>query len=282
VIVPVRVPEAAEAERVAAEAFEAGALGLEEREDGEGITLLLYAARDRAGALLETLAASCGEVARVGEAEAVSDVDWSEAWKEGLEPVVVAAELVVRPPFRPPVPGHPVEVVIEPGQAFGTGGHASTRLALEWIAARARELAGASVLDVGCGSGVLALAALRLGARSAVAFDLDPLAAPAARENARCNGLQERLALFTGPLEALAGPPFDWVLANMLSREFLPLAGALAERTALGGAAVFSGLLEEERSRVTDALAAAGLRVEDARRHRDGNGDVWLSLLTRR
>ena len=221
-------------------------------------------------------------VVALGAAEPVSTRDWSEAWKEGLEPVVVSPRLVVRPSFCEPVVGSTAEVVIDPGQAFGTGGHASTRLALEWVDALAPTLPGARVLDAGCGSGVLALAALRLGAECALGFDLDPLAAAAARENARVNGLGGKLTLFTGPLDALEAPPFDLVLANMLSREFLPLAGALAERTRRGGAIVFSGLLASEREPVTRALAAAGLDTVDERSERDANDDEWLALLTRR
>lgn len=221
-------------------------------------------------------------VGALGTAEPVPARDWSEAWKEGLEPVIVSERLVVRPSFLEPVAGCAAEVVIDPGQAFGTGGHASTRLALEWVDALAPTLPGARVLDAGCGSGVLALAALRLGAEWALGFDLDPLAAAAARENARINGLDRRLTLFTGPLDALAAPPFDLVLANMLSREFLPLVGGLAARARGGGAVVFSGLLAVEREPVTRALAAAGLHTVDVRSERDANDDEWLALLTRR
>lgn len=274
--------DAAQAERVAAEAFEAGALGLEERAEEGGVMLLLYTPQDREPGLRAALETTCGDIVELGAVERVARTDWSEAWKDGLEAVVVSPRLVVRPPFRAPVPGSAAEVVIEPGQAFGTGGHASTRLALEWVDALAPSLVGARALDVGCGSGVLALAALRLGAESALCLDLDPLATAAALENARANGLTGRLQVFTGPLEALSAAPFDLVLANMLSREFLPLAAGLAERTAPGGAAVFSGLLADERPKVASALAAAGLRILDERSQRDANGDLWLGLLTRR
>ena len=277
-----RVADSALAERVAAEAFEAGALGLEEREEGDGITLRLYTVQERVADLRRALVAACGAAVTFAAAEPVSPVDWSQAWKEGLEPVVVSPRLVVRPSFCEPVAGSAAEVVIDPGQAFGTGSHASTRLALEWVDALAPTLPGARVLDAGCGSGVLALAALRLGAQAAVGFDLDPLAAAASRENARANGLAGSLLVFTGPIDAVSAPPFDLVLVNMLSSEFLPLAAGLAARTAARGAAVFSGLLAEEREKVAAALAAAGLRVVEQRGRRDANGDLWLALLTRR
>lgn len=278
----VSVADTAVAERVAAEAFEAGALGLEERDEGDGITLRLYTVQERVAELRGALAAACGAQVTFGAAEPLSAVDWSQAWKDGLEPVIVSPRLVVRPSFCAPVAGSAAEVVIDPGQAFGTGGHASTRLALEWVDALAPSLPGARVLDAGCGSGVLALAALRLGAQQALGFDLDPLAPAAALENAQANGLAGRLQVFTGPLDALSGPPFDLVLANMLSSEFLPLAAGLAAQTAAQGAVVFSGLLAEEREKVAAALAAAGLRVVEERGQRDPNGDLWLALLTRR
>ncbi len=277
-----RVRDGADAERVAAEAFEAGAVGLEERDENDGITLLLYTSSEQAPELRGTLAATCGDAVAIGAAEPVPSRDWSEAWKDGLEPVVVSPRLVVRPSFREPVAGSAAEVVIDPGQAFGTGGHASTRLALEWVAALEDSLAGVRVLDAGCGSGVLALAALRLGAATALGFDLDRLAAAAARENARANALAGRLQVFTGPLDALVVAPFGLVLANMLSRELLPLAAGLAARTAADGVAVFSGLLAEERERVVAALAGVGLHTVDQRSQRDANGDLWLALLTRR
>jgi len=278
----VRVRDAADAERVAAEAFEAGALGLEEREAGDGITLLLYAAEDQTPRLRQALAEACGEAVEMEAPEPVRPVDWSEAWKDRLEPVIVSPRLTVRPPFRDPAAGGGAEVVIDPGQAFGTGGHASTRLALEWVDALAPTLAGARVLDAGCGSGVLALAALRLGAERALAFDVDPLAPLAARENAAVNGLDAQLDVFAGPLEAVGGAPFDLVLANLLSRELLPLAAGLAARTAARGAAVFSGLLAEEQDRVAAALADVGLHCVARRSWRDTNGDTWVALLTRR
>ncbi|HSJ96456.1 MAG TPA: 50S ribosomal protein L11 methyltransferase, partial [Myxococcota bacterium] len=158
----------ARAERAAAEAWEAGAAGFEERDDG---SLIAYAPAARAEAVRAALAAALGAGA-VGAVEPEPARDWPETWKEGLRPLVVSPRLVVRPPFAafPLAPGQR-EVVIEPRQAFGTGAHATTALALEALdealAARSR----ARVLDVGCGSGVLALAALALGAAGAVACD---------------------------------------------------------------------------------------------------------------
>ena len=279
-----RVAAPAGAERAAAEAYAAGAVGLEERDEGGSITLLLYAPDPRAEAVRRAVSEALGPDARVAAPVPVADTDWSEAWKAGLEAVVVSPRLLVRPSFVKATPEpEQAELVIDPGQAFGTGGHASTLLALEWLDAVAPGLApGARILDVGAGSGILALAALCLGPGTAVAFDLDPLAAAATRENAAANGLAGRLEVFTGPIEALRPAPFDLVLANLLKTELLPLAEGIAACTARDGRAIFSGLLEGEHQAVAETLRAAGLRLLDIHQREDASGDRWFSLLMTR
>jgi ribosomal protein L11 methyltransferase len=267
-------------ERAAAEAFGAGALGAEER-DGPPPALWIYADAAAAAALRSALA-PFAELA-VGEPEPVPERAWSEAWKEGLEAIVISPRLLVRPSFVPPPAGFAGrELLIDPGQAFGTGGHASTRLALEAIAALpAAALAGARVLDVGCGSGVLALAALALGAGRALGCDLDPLATAAARGAAQANACAARFALFTGSLDALgprAAGAFDLVVANLLRRELEPLLGAIARAVRPGGQVILSGLLASERARVEAALAGLGLDVAWGHEVTDATGDAWLAL----
>ena len=303
-------PGSAEAaERVAAEAYAAGAVGLEEREDQKGVALLLYARAADAEAVRRA-------VVRVGAPaavpEAVPDADWSEAWKADLEATVVSPRLVVRPSFVSVLassarrPEKPAEIVIDFGQAFGTGSHASTRLALEWIDRLAPALEpGARILDVGTGTGVLALAALRLSesesesegkgkgdGSEAVALDIDPLATAAARANAEANGLAARFHVFTGPLAALRREPcegrgpfdltFDLVLANLLETEMLPLLGEISQRMRPGANAVLSGLLASERGSVEAAAGAVGLTVAGVRYGDDVFGDRWVALLTLR
>jgi len=168
---------------------------------------------------------------------------------------------------------------VDPGQAFGTGGHASTRLVLEWIAALAEVGAlGAHVLDVGTGSGVIALAAVALGSESALGFDLDPLAEPEARKWAAYNGLADRTRFFTGPIEAaLGGRSFDLVLCNLLKREVLPIAPAVAAAVGRAGRLVLSGLLEADAAEIATAFEREGLVEEGRRVHEDANGDRWIS-----
>ena len=276
--VRVRAATADLAERLAAEAFEAGAQGLEERSVGDVTELLIYLPPSQLAAVTHALT-SAG--AGPDTVEPVEEQNWSEAWKTHLSAIEVSDRLVVRPSFVPFACGEGQhEIVIDPGQAFGTGNHESTRLALEWVSRLAPDLApGARVLDVGLGTAVLALAALRLGPARAVGFDLDPLAPEAARENAQGNGLADRMHCFTGGIEALRpGLGFDLVLANLLRREVEPILPALATHVAPGGAAVLSGLLERERAEVEVRARAVGLREAGARRRVDESGVAWVAL----
>ena len=176
------------------------------------------------------------------------------------------------------------ELVIDPGQAFGTGGHASTLLALEWLDAvapglgpgRAHPRRGCRQRDPGAGG-----AAPRPGH----CRGLRPRPAGRRRHaasNAVANGLAGRLRGLHGPARGPAAHPFDLVLANLLKTELLPLAEGIAARTAPGGRAVFSGLLEGERQAVAQALRAAGLRLLDTRQREDASGERWVSLLMTR
>src|SRR5215468_5981612 len=282
--IELRTPDLAEAEALAAEAYDAGAVGLEEREDADGTALWLYAPLARGEAVAAALRARAGPRARVAGPEPVASEDWSERWKAGLGAIAVSPRLRIRPSFAPADAGPHAELVIDPGQAFGTGSHASTALALGWIDALAPGLArGARILDVGCGTGVLALAALALsrGTR-AIALDLDPLATEACRANAARNGLSARVDVLRGPVQALRPERFALVVANLLRTELLPLAGAIARATAPSGCAVLSGLLEPERDEVGAALARVGLGVIGERSDGEPGGERWLSLLTKR
>jgi len=277
----VRARAGPDAERVVAEAWAAGASGVEERDGGAGATeLLLYAPAARADAVARAVTEALGARAALGAREAVPEHDWSARWRDGLAAVVISPRLAIRPSFVDfaPGPGQHV-VVVDPGQAFGTGGHASTRLALGLLDAFAAARApGWSVLDVGTGSGVLALAALGLGAARALGCDLDRVALGEARSNAGVNGLAGRLTLFAGTLDALGHARFDAVLANLLRRELAPLLPALARLVAPGGVVILSGLLLEERAGLEAALAREGLRVAQVREADDPAGDRWLGL----
>ncbi len=281
--IAVHAVDVEQGERLAAEAYAAGATGLEERDCESGITLILYAPNAAAEAVCDALAGVAPGI-RIEPPAAVPETDWSEKWKADLTETIISPRLLTRPSFVSAalLPGQ-VEIVIDPGQAFGTGGHPSTHLALEWIDELAPALkSGARILDVGTGTGILSLAAAKLSPAGLFAFDTDSLATAAARENARANGLDARLRLFTGGLEAIGEFEFDLVVANLLKTEMLPLFRGIAARVRVGGHAVFSGLLEVECESVGEALRAVGLRECGARSRSDVNGDPWTALLTAR
>lgn len=277
-------PDAETAERALAEAVACGATGAEQRESEGRVTLLLYAPDADAPAVARAARAVLGDAA-VSMPQPVEDADWSEAWKASLAPVEISPRLRIRASFEDsaPAPGQ-AELVIDPGQAFGTGTHESTRLALRGLVAVAGGLGPATrVLDVGTGTGVLALAALQLGAGRALGLDLDPLAAPAARENARANGLAGRLALFTGPVGALrASARFDLVLANLLRRELAPIAPELVQHLQPAGWIVIGGLLDEEVPDWVERADVLGLALAERFAQSDASGVAWAGLVMRR
>lgn len=265
-------------EWAAAEAFEAGARGIEEC-DGPPPALRVYVAHREAAGLVAALRALGIPGLQVAEPCALAPVVWSEAWKEGLDATVISERLLVRPPFAERPPGFAgVDLVIEPGQAFGTGAHGSTRLALRLLEGLpAKRLRGTRVLDVGCGSGVLALAALGLGARSALACDIDPLAPSATREAAERNEMGG-LRTFTGSLDAIRRSPFGLVVANMIRTELEPLLEPMRQLLAPGGFLVLSGLLIGERGGFEERLASLGLQVDRVLSEHDDRGDHWMGL----
>ncbi|HJU86839.1 MAG TPA: 50S ribosomal protein L11 methyltransferase [Gemmatimonadota bacterium] len=207
------------------------------------------------------------------------DRDWLASWRAAAVPIPVTPTLTVEPPgARPGDPGAGRggrTVVIRPGQGFGTGSHPTTRSLLRWLETDP----GARVLDVGCGSGVLGIAALLLGAGFAIGVDVDADAIANADENRRLNGLAARLHLVEGTLDAVArGARFDRVLANLDGRALVGLAGELVERCAPGGRLGVAGLLFPEREPFLDSLVGLPVELADERADEDeGPGDVWWS-----
>lgn len=266
-------------ERALAEAMAAGATGGEER-DGPPAALLIFAPAELGAAVRGALTACSAPGLRVGPVEPVVPIDWSAAWREGLAPIRISERLVVCPSFTPCDAPRACQVRIDPGQAFGTGSHGSTRRALEWVDRLGDDsLAGAQFLDLGCGSGVLALAALVRGAAQAVACDLDPVAVAVARANAQLNGQADRVRFFVGSVQALRPGGFDVAAANLLRTELLPVLPGLLAALRPGGRLVLSGLLAEERSQVEARLVDLGGTVLGASSDRDETGDEWLGLL---
>jgi ribosomal protein L11 methyltransferase len=239
--------------------FELGAEGVEERDEttlvknavsGKVTLVAAFSTREDADAAIAELDAALSPRYE----EVVGDA-WRDAWKEHYKPYAIAEGLVVRPPWEPyeAKPGEKV-LELEPGRAFGTGLHETTRLVARAIRAHASEVTGKLVIDVGCGSGILALAALALGAARAVAIDNDPEAIDVTRENAERNALSDRVEASTTDVAALdlVAP---LVLANIEARVLIPMAADLKKRVAPGGLLLLSGILVPQKDDVRAAYA---------------------------
>jgi ribosomal protein L11 methyltransferase len=179
----------------------------------------------------------------------IEDQDWVRRAQSQFAPIAIGARLAIAPSWSAAPPGAEVVVRIDPGTAFGTGGHASTLLALRFLERRVR--GGERVLDYGCGSGILAIAAAKLGAAQCDAVDVDPQALEAAAGNARAN----RVALRVAAPEALAPARYDIVVSNILAQPLIVLAPLLAARVAPRGRLALSGLLEAQAREVAQAYA---------------------------
>jgi ribosomal protein L11 methyltransferase len=212
----------------------------------------------------------------------VREADWAEAWKSHFPVLRIGRRLVIVPTWRrhKPRPGD-VVLSLDPGMAFGTGLHPTTRLCLaaletladEGLLAHGRAPDGtARVLDVGCGSGILAIAAGKLGAGELLGVDPDPIAVEATAANARLNGLTERIRVGKGSVPTDEGP-FDIVLANLIASLLVQLAVPLRDEMATGGRMIASGIFRDREPDVREAFEAAGLRV--TRRWAD---EDWVAL----
>jgi ribosomal protein L11 methyltransferase len=245
-------------------------------------------ARDEAAArtAVETVEAALGHLTAFGlrpigelRTRIVDEADWASAWKAHFPVLRIGRRLVVRPTWRR-YRAEPDDVVLalDPGMAFGTGLHPTTRLCLQALEdlADAGALGSASrVLDLGSGSGILAIAAAKLGAASVLALDVDPIAVEATAANARRNRLAARIEARRGSLPSGAAP-FDVVVANLVASILVELASSLAAELAPGGTLVVSGIVADRAAEVEAALARAGLGL--AGRLEEGD---WVALLAR-
>jgi ribosomal protein L11 methyltransferase len=202
----------------------------------------LYAGREQAEAAATALARAFS-VSPACEISEVEERDWAVVWKEGLSARLFGGRLWVHPSWSVPEGHEGPRIALDPGMAFGTGQHPTTALCLEWLAG-ADGLADREVLDYGCGSGVLALAALSLGARRAIAVDCDEQALVVTRDNATKNDLAERIV--TATPDDLGVGRVDLIVANILLKPLCDLAPRFAELLGPGGRLVLSGILVEQ------------------------------------
>jgi ribosomal protein L11 methyltransferase len=261
-----------QAELVLAELLELAPGGVEEV--GLGDELVEYAVYGAPGELpeLPDLEACAGGALVEVVSREVAD-DWSERWREFHRPVVVGDRLTVRPPWEPAA-ATAIDLVIDPGQAFGTGAHATTRLCLELLL-ELEPVAAGGLVDLGCGSGVLAIAAARLGYAPVVALDNDPASVAATVENADVNEVEIDVRRFDLRTEDV--PQAGTIAANLLGPLLRILAPRLGTAGSVPGRLIASGLLVHEADGIADAFAAVGLH-ETTRRE----AGEWAALLLER
>jgi ribosomal protein L11 methyltransferase len=225
----------------------------------------------------------------------LTEEDWAESWKEQYHLLRLGQRMVIVPAWQAyEAASGEVAIRLEPGMAFGTGLHPTTRLCLE--ALEARLTPGASVLDVGTGSGVLAIAAAMLGAGSVLALDVDPVAVSVARENFQRNDVGHKVKVQYGSLPGSAQGGqwpfpmdegqklalldtgrFDLVLVNILARVIAEMAPALAARLVPGGNLIAAGLIDSQEAEVVRALSSAGLEIVGRAQEED-----WVGLVAQR
>jgi len=184
--------------------------------------------------------------------ERIEDQAWERAWMEYYQPMKFGDKLWVCPTGQEQHERGTVCMLLDPGLAFGTGTHPTTALCLEWLAEH--DLAGKTVIDYGCGSGILAVAAVLLGAKVAHAVDIDPQALTATLSNAEKNAVQDKIKVYLP--EQLPTMQADIVLANILAKPLCELSTRISELVASGGALVLSGILAEQTEQVADAYRA--------------------------
>lgn len=206
-----------------------------------------------------------------GRYVAIETQNWNTLWESNFQPVVVEDRLRIRAPFHAPAPAGMMEIVMMPKMAFGTGHHATT-----WLMARAvldLEVAGRKGLDMGSGTGVLAIAAVKCGAAHMDAVDIDDWADASCRENALLNGVAERITPILGDAASITGRRYDFILANINRNILMADMPAYAAALAPGGDLVMSGFLEADVEPLTECAARLGLkRTEMARR------DGWMMV----
>ncbi len=214
------------------------------------------------------------------ETKSVNEEDWANAWKEHFHVTQIGKRIIIRPSWREYTPkDEEVVITLDPGMAFGTGLHPTTRLCLEEVERRTRP--GMRVLDVGTGSGILALAAAKLGAAHVYAIDNSSVAVESAAENAALNGQSEHIEVVLGTLDEesaqrMAGQ-YDLVLANIIAHIIGSIAPQLAQVLAPDGLLVASGIIEARRQDAEAPLLAAGLELVEQRMIED-----WMVLVLRK
>lgn len=203
----------------------------------------------------------------------VEHQDWNAQWAASVKPIRIGGRIGVRPSWATmDMPEDGIEIILDPRQAFGTGHHATTHLLLEWLE-KMPELKKAKILDVGTGSAILSMVALRLGAFSALGIDLDPIAIECAKDYAVMNGFSEELDLRCCQMGDLVSQPFDIIVANIDRKTLLEISSDFLRLRSIDSKLLLSGLLEEDECDVVEEFTGHGW-VRQAIRVREG----WIAL----
>ncbi|HEX3027190.1 MAG TPA: 50S ribosomal protein L11 methyltransferase [Clostridia bacterium] len=218
------------------------------------------------------------------ETNGLKEEDWTENWKRYFKPLKIGKKILIQPAWEKLSPENRDRTVfsVEPGMVFGTGAHESTRLCIE--ASEKYVQQGSSALDLGCGSGILSIIALLLGAKSAVAVDIDPNAVDVAYANAARNGIgKDRYTVFSGDILAdeavrkrIGGARYDVVFANIVADVILVMVPLIPSLLQPGGVFITSGIITERRDEVAEALLAQGFEIEESNEEKG-----WAELTCR-
>ena len=205
----------------------------------------------------------------------VEEEDWQTAWKEHFHPLRIGRHLVICPTWRTVETSESdILIHLDPGMAFGTGHHPTTRTCMEILERDTKP--GDRILDVGCGSGILSVVAVKVGATSALGLEIDPVAARAGEENVRINGIEDKVQIVQGTLPSpqAEARSFDIVAANISAKVVTDLAQHLIDSVAIGGKLIAGGIIEPHVEDVTKALNAVGASIDET--FIDGD---WVTLL---
>ena len=233
-------------------------------------TVIIHMYLEPGASPVETLALIAARMEASGipytsETEGVEQEDWQNGWRKYYHPMDVGQRLAIVPSWQD-YDTDRVKLILDPGLAFGTGGHETTNLCLEVLDERVK--GGERVLDIGTGSGILAIAALKLGAAVTEGVDIDPVAVRTAGENAALNGVADKLTVLVGDLSDKASGKYDIITANIVANAIMSLAPAVPGLMADDAVFIASGIIDSRKDEVIAALEAAGLAVLEVKEKR--------------
>lgn len=202
----------------------------------------------------------------------VDDEDWSNAWKKYYKPLQVSKRVVVKPSWEEyKAGGDEIIIELDPGMAFGTGSHETTRMCADMLDRFIKQ--GDTVMDVGCGSGILSIIAAKLGACKVVAFDIDEVAVKVTRENIARNSVEDRVEVFKGVLEDVAPKKYNIIVANIIADVIISIAELIPRYLQAGGLFIASGIIKERRNDVADTYLKLGFELQEEKTEGE-----WVTL----